>query len=92
MKTFEEAVREVSSNVSGSSDQHIEAESRRLLDRAKRGVDLASEIADSEFFDALVEAALGMGDARSVIFTAFMNGLQIGMEMERSETGGVKIP
>ena len=97
MKTFDEAIKTV------LSQDTSEASVKRLEENCMRHLDLTTEVAEHVATQALIRTLMfavkgtesceceGCRITFAVGMSAFMNGVRVGVEMERDETGGVKL-
>lgn len=94
MKTFQEAFRTVVA-VESTADMTPEREKEivdRLFTERQRFQALSSEIDSDQFVEMMVEGTVNASCCQKhACLNAFKIGLRIGMEMERSETGGVQL-
>lgn len=91
MKTFQEALDTVilTAPVSAPQEQVTEL-MQRIVDRMKRTQSLCDEAAEHERLAFVLAATAEACCCRKhAMLNAFTMGLQVGMEMEKSETGGV---
>lgn len=96
MKTFEEAVTESSAQIRRGGD--VQVALKAAFDRAAKYTATLDEIHDSDLAIGIVESIRVLKTGRSqdcecdiceeqrdAMLTAFVNGVRIGMEMERQE-------
>lgn len=96
MKTFSEAAMMIGRRINIADEAEVAATIEHLKEVQDRHSDLAHEALQSEEFQTMltmwlqVAAQPNANSVVSALFSAFMLGLMIGMEMEKSETGGIQ--
>jgi len=89
VKTFEEALNHVMP--AGKGPDELQAAIATLEVRVERNQALAQEAIRSDRVRAFIEQLIQRLPVGDAMMSVFLNGVMVGIEMEKSDTGGVRI-